>query len=156
MKVVIAIVLAAMLLAACDDARVYEENKDFEKRAWLVNDTARFDFEIPVGTNLYNIQCNLRNSVDYKWQRIFINFVLSDSAGHVLSSKLVSNYLFEPKTGKPFGRSGLGDLYDHRFPLLSAYALKPGKYSVSLQQLMRADTLQGILAAGIRVERAEQ
>jgi gliding motility-associated lipoprotein GldH len=156
MRLVIAIALSCLLLSACDDARVYEKNKDFDKRLWLVNDTARFDFEVTEGDELYNIHCNLRNSVDYKWQRIFINFVLSDSAGHTLSSKLVSNYLFEPKTGKPFGRSGLGDLYDHRFPLLSAYALKPGKYSVTLQQLMRADTLQGILAAGIRVERAEQ
>ena len=156
MRIVAGILAFAAILSACDSNRVYEKNKDFNKRVWLVNDTAHFIFEIPSEGNLYNIQCNLRNSVDYKWQRIFINFVLSDSSGHTLSSKLVSTYLFEPKTGKPYGRSGLGDIYDHRFPLLSAYALKPGRYSVTLQQLMRTDTLQGILAAGVRVERNEQ
>src|SRR5690349_7909438 len=156
MRFVIGILLACVILSACDDTRVYEKNKDFDKRTWLVNDTARFDFEIPEGSNMYNIHCNLRNSIDYQWQRIFINFVLSDSSGQVLSSKLVSNYLFEPKTGKPLGTSGLGDIYDQRFPLLNAYALKPGKYTVSLQQLMRTDTLKGILAVGVRVELNEK
>jgi gliding motility-associated lipoprotein GldH len=156
MRLVAGILVFAAFLSACDSNRVYEKNKDFDNRAWLVNDTAHFLFEITEEGNLYNIQCNLRNSIDYKWQRIFVNFVLSDSAGQTLSSKLVSNYLFEPKTGKPYGRSGLGDIYDHRFPLLNAYALKPGKYSVTLQQLMRTDTLQGVLAAGVRVERNEE
>ena len=156
MRTFAGILLCVVLFAACDDTRVYENNKDFEKRAWAVNDTARFDFDVPEASGLYNIHCNLRNSVDYKWQRIFINFFLFDSTGQVLASKLVSNYLFEPRTGKPYGRSGLGDIYDHRFPLLTSYALKPGKYSVTLQQLMRTDTLGGILAAGVRVERSEQ
>lgn len=156
MRAALGILALASLLLACDDTRVYEKNKDFAKRAWAVNDTALFNFEIPEQGGQYNILCNLRNSIDYKWQRIFVNFELSDSTGQVLSSKLVSNYLFEPKTGKPFGRSGLGDIYDHRFPLLNAYTLKPGRYSVTLQQLMRTDTLQGILAAGIRVERNVQ
>ena len=156
MRINFGILVLVSLLSACDTSRIYERNKDFDKRAGLASDTARFTFEIVEGNSLYNIQCNLRNSIDYKWQRIFVNFELSDSTGHVLSSKLVSTYLFEPKTGKPYGRSGLGDIYDHRFPLLNAYALKPGSYAVTLQQLMRTDTLQGILAAGVRVERNEQ
>src|SRR6185295_3830670 len=128
MRITVGILALASLLLACDDTRVYEKNKDFEKRVWLATDTALFKFEVANEASQYNIFCSLRNSVDYKWQRIFVNFVLSDSTGQVLSSKLVSNYLFEPKTGKPFGKSGLGDIYDHRFPLLSAYTLKPGKY----------------------------
>ena len=156
MRTFFGMVALASLLSSCDTSRVYEKNKDFERRAWLVGDTARFLFEIPEGNVQYNIHCNIRNSIDYKWQRIFVNFELADSSGHVLSSKLVSTYLFEPKTGKPYGRSGLGDIYDHRFPLLNAYALKPGRYAITLQQLMRTDTLGGILAAGVRVERNEQ
>jgi len=67
--------------------------------------------------------------------------------------KLISEYLFDLKTGQPFGASGLGDVYDHRFPFLENYELKPGLYNLKLQQFMREDTLHGILAAGIRVER---
>jgi gliding motility-associated lipoprotein GldH len=149
-------ILTLVVFSSCDNRRVFEENHDFARRMWLATDTARFQFEVPVATaNLYNVQFSVRNTRDYKWSNIFVNFVLADSTGQVLSSKLVSNDLFDQKTGKPFGRSGLGDIYDHRFPLLNTYSLKPGKYSVTLQQFMRVDTLYGILAAGVRVERTE-
>lgn len=156
MRLATCFLILTVLLSSCDSRRIYEQNRDFGKRMWLATDTARFEFEIPpAGNSQYNVHFSVRNTRDYKWSNIFVNFVLADSAGQVLSSKLVSNYLFEQKTGKPFGRSGLGDIYDHRFPLLNAYGLKPGKYSVTLQQFMRVDTLHGILAAGVRVERSE-
>ena len=144
-----------LLLSGCNSGRIFEDNRDFERRWWLASDTARFEFEIPAGNYQYNIQYNLRNTIAYPNSRICVNYGLSDSTGQVLSSKLVSNYLFDLKTGAPFGSSGLGDIYDHRFPLLTAYGLKSGKYSVTLQQFMRVDTLTGVLAAGVRVERSE-
>ena len=154
MRLVLASIACALVLLSCDDTRRYADNKDFQKRYWLANDTAKFEFEIQ-GQALYNVHYDLRNTLDYPYSRIFVNFVLSDSTGQVLSSKLVSNYLFDLKTGKPFGRSGLGDLYDHRFPLLNAYGLRQGKYTITLQQFMRVDTLTGVLAAGVRVELSE-
>ena len=155
MRLVLASVVCALVLLSCDNNRRYAENNDFQKRYWLANDTAKFEFEIHGASALYNVYYDLRNTLDYPYSRIFVNFVLSDSTGQVLSSKLVSNYLFDLKTGKPFGRSGLGDIYDHRFPLLNAYGLKEGKYTVTLQQFMRVDTLAGVLAAGVRVELSE-
>jgi hypothetical protein len=48
----------------------------------------------------------------------------------------------------------LGDIYDHRFLLLQNYEFKfPGKYKVKLDQMMRQDTLMGVLAAGIIIEK---
>ena len=67
----------------------------------------------------------------------------------------MGEYLFDAKTGKPSGKSGIGDLYDHRFLLLQNYQFpKPGKYKIVLEQFMRMDTLPGIVAIGIRVEKA--
>lgn len=152
MRILCCLILVLLGLASCDSRRVYEQNKDFEKRAWIADDTAKFDFVVPATGELYNIHLNLRNTLEYPYSRIFVNFIMSDSTGQVLSSKLVSNYLFDSKTGAPFGDSGIGDIYDHRFPLLNAYGLKAGKYAVTLQQFMRVDTLNGVLAAGIRVE----
>jgi len=156
MRLAFCFFMLSLLLSSCDSRRIYEENRDFDKRMWLAADTAEFQFQVPDAVdNLYNVQFSVRNTRDYKWSNIFVNFVLADSAGQVLSSKLVSNYLFEQKTGKPLGGSGVGDIYDHQFPLLNAYGLKPGKYSVTLQQFMRVDTLDGILAVGVRVEKSD-
>jgi gliding motility-associated lipoprotein GldH len=149
--------LLVMLLAAitgCSDSRVFEDNKDFNKKAWAISDTVSFEFEI-ADAGAYNVKCDIRNTLDYPYSRIFVNYTLEDSTHKVLMTKLVSEYLFDVKTGEPNGNSGIGDIYDHRFALESR-KFASGKYFVKLQQFMRTDTLAGILAAGVRIEKIKQ
>ena len=141
-------------LFSCDENRVYDTNQDLEGRQWLVTDKPVFEFSISDPTVNYSIYCNIRNAVSYPYSRLFVNYELMDSAGNGLQKSLVSAFLFDQKTGKPFGESGLGDLYDQRIPLIENYTFKnPGKYKVRLEQYMRTDTLQGIVAIGVRVEK---
>jgi gliding motility-associated lipoprotein GldH len=153
MRFAVVLIVGAALLSGCDTSRVFEDNKDFTKRAWAVSDTVVFEFNITDPAARYNVLYNVRNSLDYPYSRIFVNYTLEDSTHRVLASKLAGNYLFDAKTGEPQGNSGLGDIYDHRFPLLENRELTAGKYVVRLQQYMRTDTLHGVLAAGIRVEK---
>lgn len=155
MRFAVVLILFAALLSGCDTGRVFEDNKDFTKRAWTSSDTVAFEFSITDPSAQYNLSCNIRNSLDYPYSRIFVTYALEDSTHRVLATKLVGNYLFDVKTGEPKGNSGLGDIYDHRFSLLEKRELAAGKYFVRLQQYMRTDTLQGVLAAGIRVEKVQ-
>ena len=151
------LVLPAILLTACDARRVYEYNQDFKNRSWNVTDTASFEFIIRDPGQKYNLYYNVRNSLDYPYARLFVQYSLQDSVGSELHKKLVSAFLFDQKSGKPQGSSGLGDVYDHQFPLLRDYEFKvPGKYMMKMEQFMRMDTLPGILAVGLRVEAAEE
>jgi gliding motility-associated lipoprotein GldH len=141
-----------ILLSSCDDSRVYEKNYDFDKREWLVNDKPSFEFSVD-NTQPYNLYCNLRNSVTYPYSRIFVNYTLKDSAGLELKKEMIKTLLFDEKTGEPIGRSGLGDIYDQQVLLLKGFNFKqPGTYTVQFEQFMRTDTLQGVLAVGLRVE----
>jgi len=155
MRLFVVFMIIAVALGSCDTNRVFEENKDFEKRAWTVGDSVHFEFQISDAEAAYNLSCNIRNTMDYPYSRIFVNYTLEDSTHRVLATKLVSTYLFDGKTGEPKGNSGLGDIYDHRFVLLENRKFAAGKYFVSLQQYMRTDTLDGVLAAGVRVEKVE-
>ena len=140
-------------LFSCDSNRIYEDNLEFKDHAWKVTEEARFSFTIPDTARRYNLYYNVRNTLDYPYARIFITYHLYDSTGSELSRKLVFHDLFDQKTGRPLGDSGLGDLYDHRFPLLEHRRFSyRGKYSVKLDQFMRQDTLQGVVAVGVRVE----
>lgn len=144
-------------LTACSDNRVFEDNTEFDDRTWKVTDEPRYTFTITDTALKYNLYYNVRNSLEYPYARIFVTYHLYDSTGRELSKKLLYNDLFDQKTGKPFGDSGLGDLYDHQFPILNNYSFPhPGKYSMKLDQFMRQDTLQGVLAVGVRVERVSQ
>ncbi|MCW5911937.1 MAG: gliding motility lipoprotein GldH [Cyclobacteriaceae bacterium] len=146
----------AILLCGCDSSRVYEDYTEFKERAWKIQEPVTFEFEITNTQQQYNLYYEVRNSLDYPWQRIFVQYQLADSAGSTLAKKLVSNYLFE-KSGKPLGRSGLGDVYDHQFMILQNYNFaQPGKYKFTLQQENRQDTLAGVLAVGLRVEVASE
>lgn len=145
-----------LLLAGCDSNRVFEDYKEFNNRTWNINDRVDFDFEIKDTSKKYNLYFNVRNSLEYPYARIFVNYSLKDSARNELTSALASNYLFDQKTGQPFGRSGLGDVFDNQFLLLRGHTFAaPGVYQVSLEQFNRQDTLRGVLAVGIRVEAEE-
>jgi gliding motility-associated lipoprotein GldH len=68
---------------------------------------------------------------------------------------MINSFLFDEKTGKPNGNSGLGDIYDQQFLLLKDYAFtQPGDYTIQFEQFMRTDSLQGVLAIGVRVEKS--
>lgn len=148
------LILVIVTLVSCSESRVFEDYKDFTTKSWLVNDTVSFEFQITDPAVPYRLNANVRNTLDYPYSRIFINYTLEDSTHKVLTSKLVSSYLFDGKTGEPNGDSGIGDIYDYSFNLENR-KFAPGKYYIKLQQFMRTDTLKGVLAAGARVEKIE-
>ena len=147
--------MVVLLAVSCDEERVYENNFDFDTRYWPVNEKPGFEFEITDTIQTYNLYCNVRNSLDYPYARIFITYSLSDSSGSILAQDMVQQMLFNDKTGEPLGESGLGDIYHHRIPVTMHHQFPyRGKYKVSFEQFMRTDTLSGVLAVGLRVEKA--
>jgi gliding motility-associated lipoprotein GldH len=146
----------AVLLSSCDSNRVYEDNIEFKARTWKIAEPAQLEFDITDTTKRYNLYMNVRNSLDYPYSRLFVNYSLMNEAGEELSKNMISEYLFNQKSGEPNGDSGIGDIYDHQFIFLQKQAFaKSGKYKVKFEQFMRQDTLQGILAVGLRVEKVE-
>lgn len=155
MRLLSALCISAIFLTGCDNTRVYEQITDFEARQWVTTDKPEFEFVVDNIGIRYNLYADVRNSVSYPYSRFFFTYNLQDSSGVDLQKQLLTEHLFDAKTGKPFGKSGIGDLYDHRFLLLKDYEFKnKGKYKVTFEQFMRMDTLPGILAVGLRVERA--
>ncbi|MBS1557574.1 MAG: gliding motility lipoprotein GldH [Bacteroidetes bacterium] len=141
------------LLIACDSQRLFEKNTEFKERIWKISEPAEFEFQISDTVKKYNLLLNVRNSLDYPYARLFFNYELTSPDHQLLSKNLVAEFLFDQKTGQPFGTSGLGDVYDHRFPLLKNYVFKkPGAYHLRVEQFMRVDSLPGIVAVGLRVE----
>lgn len=155
MRIAPTVLAVLMLVFSCDSERVYEKNFDFESRFWEITEQPLFEFEINDAVSRYNLYGNLRNSASYPYSRLFVNAYLQDSSGSLLQKKLTTVYLFDQKTGKPLGESGIGDIYDHRIKLMENYQFPyAGKFSMKLEQYMRLDSLEGILAVGLRVEKA--
>jgi gliding motility-associated lipoprotein GldH len=155
MRICFPVLILAIFFVACDESRVYEQNHDFEDRLWPAAEKPEFEFEVKDTLVNYNLYCDIRNSIAFPYTRLFVHYYLEDSTGALLQKKLTSTYLFDQNSGKPLGTSGLGDIYDHRTPILNNYHFPySGKYRIRFEQYMRIDTIPGILATGLRVEKA--
>jgi len=149
-------ILFILILFGCDSSRLFEKNTDFTGSHWLQYEKPSFEFRIHDTGKRYNLYCTIRNESTYPFARLFFNYSLKDSTGTVLASDLKSIFLFDAKTGKPFGTSGIGDVFDQREPILMNHEFKfTGRYTVEFEQYMRLDTLQGVSAVGLRVEQVQ-
>ncbi len=152
-RLVLFLVGLVFMLSSCDSNRVYEDNIEFKDRTWKTTTPAELEFEVSDTAQSYNLYLDVRNSLDYPYARLFVNYQLVDPNGTVVKKEMLTENLFDIKTGEPNGRSGLGDVYDHQFDFLTNYSFeKTGKHKIRFEQFMRQDTLQGILAVGLRVE----
>ena len=151
---IISFLIIVLAFAACDGNRLYESNVDLKNKSWLADSTQSFKFVITDTITQYNVYYNIRNTLDYPYARIFVAWHLQDSTGTSYQEKLQYNYLFDEKTGRPLGKSGIGDIYFHRFELLSNYRFgKPGVYNIKLAQFNRTQNLGGLVTVGLRVEK---
>ncbi|AYA39005.1 gliding motility lipoprotein GldH [Hymenobacter oligotrophus] len=149
--------LGALLLlatAACDGNRVYETNEDLPDYAWSVQQKPAFQFEIQDTTQRYNVYFNVRNASMYGYYNLYVKHTLTGPNGPVGKPLLHQMILMDPKTGEPHG-NGTGDIFDHQFLALPRQRFaRPGTYRLVLEQYMRQDVLPGIMAVGVRVEKA--
>lgn len=144
----------AMLATSCDTNRVFEENQDIANNQWPVKLAPAFEFEITDTTQQYNVYFNVRNALHYPFYNLYLRHALYGPDGKQISTKLHEMYLMDPKTGEPRGK-GAGDIFDHQFKALKNTRFpKAGKYRLTVKQYMRQDPLPGVMAVGIRVEKA--
>lgn len=121
---------------------------------WLSQQPLVFNTKV-ADTAAFDLYLHLRNRSDYPWTRFFATWVVRDSAGHQIDSLLTESVLFDPVTGEPKGRSGIGDIYEHDILVRKAMRFPySGSFLVTIGQMMRTDSLTGIVSAGLRLELA--
>jgi gliding motility-associated lipoprotein GldH len=144
-------------LSSCDESRIYEDNIDIKDLNWEKEKSLEFDFIIEEPDQLYNLYYNIRYTNTYPYYNLFTRYFIYDSSGKEIKSIPLPDdmYLFDPKTGEPYG-SGIGDIYDHRISFLKDYKFPySGKYKARIFQYMRKDSLPGIVSFGLRIEKAQ-
>jgi gliding motility-associated lipoprotein GldH len=145
--------LFLIVISACDSNRLFEENKDLPKEGWYYKNKLVFDINVSDTNSLYNLFVNLRVASDYPYANIFVN-MHSESPSKLYATDEEQIRLAD-ESGQWLGK-GLGDLYDYQIPVKDGFKFHElGIYRFELQHNMRVDTLQNIMAAGIRLEKAE-
>jgi gliding motility-associated lipoprotein GldH len=147
----IILVIFSCFLLSCGEEAIYQENVEFENAKWAMNNNVKFEFTIDDIDRNYNLVYMLRNSLDYRYYNLYMQYTLRDSVGEIVDQNLQEVILMNKKTGEPYGR-GFSNIYDHQFVSLRDYKFEhSGKYHFIIDQYMRLDTLPEIYSIGLKI-----
>jgi len=119
-----------IMFSSCDNTAVFEEYKSFENQEWNTDSLVNFDYSITDTISTYKIILNLRHSVDYEYQNLFL-FVNYEASRDTIE------LLLADKSGKWLG-SGVGDIRELTLTLVDdkIYPKQESK-TLTIEQAMR-------------------
>lgn len=153
-SIVTAIITAFIVLVSCTPSTgVYERMAFFPDHEWSSTQKKSFSFDVTDTLASYRLYVVLRHADAYNWRNIWldIEFKGPDSTYRVKREFFLSD-------NKKWYGTVVDDIVDQRIPFTRNNAptsLRKGRYTITLQQVMREDPLQHVLNAGIRVEKVE-
>ncbi len=149
----IGFVITLISFSSCDDARLYDENRDIKDGLWDIDHKLVFDFEVPDTLTKYNFYFNIRNTDDYPYSNIYV-FLKTTFPNGKIGTDTVEFPLADDE-GRWHGK-GQGDVHDCRLVFRQGVRFPlAGKYHMEVEQAMRMKQLPGVINAGIRIERAD-
>lgn len=135
---------------SCDSPVVFEKYKNFEDEKWNTDSVINFDYIINDTISKYKFELNLRHSVDYEYQNLFL-FITFESTRDTIE------LLLADKRGRWFG-NGIGDMREVKTLLKEGQSFfTKGSKSIQIEQAMRYGPKQKITnlnfidAVGIRI-----
>lgn len=149
------LVIRFYLLVSCVSCKqddLFERLEPVPGGQWKSSFVPSFTFIISDTTAAYNVYVTVRHTNDYAYNNIWLQSSLQLPADTLLTQKL------DLKLAGSEGWLGTGmdDIYETRVKVTPQPQSFPrsGPVTFTLKQIMRQDTLPGILQIGMRVEKA--
>jgi gliding motility-associated lipoprotein GldH len=147
----IVLIVSSLLVYACTNPAVITESKIDMPNYWAQKTQMDFPFEITDVNASYQLFYNIRYNSDYPYYNLWVNRIILDEKGNMISKKLQGMDLFHAASGEPYG-AGFGNQFDYKILSDSVQKFtKPGMYTLRIEQSMRIDTLNGISSVGVEV-----
>ena len=135
---------------------VFEKNVAIPGQQWESSFRPVIDFTIqPEDTSSrYNVYLVLRHTDAYNFNNIWIKATVLQPGDTTVHSERYD--LLLATNDKGWLGSGMDDIYEHRVQIQQQTRFaRPGKYSITLEQIMREDPLKHILNVGVRIEKVK-
>jgi len=122
------LLILAISLISCDNT-VCENYYTFENESWNSDSLKSFEFEIMDTLATYSLSLNVRHSIDYEYQNLFV--FVSGEVNDTIELMLAD------KNGKWKG-TGISDVREFTHALKKDRTFsKKGKHSINIEQAMR-------------------
>jgi gliding motility-associated lipoprotein GldH len=145
------VVLMFVMLIACDQKRVFEDNMPVDEAGW--KEVSPVDFEVNIEDTLstYRFFLNVRHAEAYPYSNLYV-FMHTKIPGGQMARDTIE-LMLQDLEGNWTG-SGLGDIYDHQILFRKGLRFpRKGLYHFSVIQAMRAPQLPFIMEIGLRIEK---
>lgn len=154
---IVSTLFPALLLAGCADNVVFQEDAQTPNGDWERGWNPTFAFDVKDTMTTHDVYLDLRHTGDYPFSNLYAFVTLTSPDGRK-TVDTVECTLADP-TGRWYGK-GQGFISSDRFQAHVLYKLhnrfpRSGRYSLTLEQAMRVEKLQGIIDVGVSVERSK-
>lgn len=152
-KVLLALIfISGFVLFSCTDPAIVTEAKiDAPDNYWTQKTQMDFPLEVTDPKATYRLFYQIRYNNDYPYYNLWVNRIILDEKGNMISKKLQGMDLFHASSGEPYG-AGFGNYFDYKIMSDSLQKFpKAGKYTIRIEQNMRMDTLNGISSVGVEL-----
>lgn len=146
--------LLIISVTSCNKKGVLEDYRTLKHAEWPQDTVLIFEINIPDPKKVYDLSFTVRNEGRYAYSNLWVFVGITPPSGKELTDTV------ELTLAKPSGEwlgSGLGDLYDRKYPYKKTiFFPEIGKYTISVKQGMRTPkgVLTGIHDFGISLEKA--
>ncbi len=135
------------LFFSCNRNVFYEKIDSIPNETWHIDSTLNYSFTITDSLQFYDLYVNVRNTIDYPYQKFYI-FLTTEFPSGVTSIDTLGCVLSDP-FGEWTGK-GSGNFKDNQFLLRQKVRFQQkGEYHFRVQQAMRDDMIPGIANFGI-------
>ncbi len=142
-----------VLLTSCDSRNfIFNESQSIEAGAWKYADTKDYAFDIADTSKVYNIYLSLNHAEDYAYQNLYLKIHTLFPSGKKMEQQV--SFELADKYGKWYG--DCGSQCELEVDLQKgAYFNEVGKHTITLEQFMRKDPIDGINKLSVMVEETE-
>jgi gliding motility-associated lipoprotein GldH len=145
------IFLLLLFCISCNTQTIYDETLTIPEEEWQSTMPAYFDVEVDDTLTYNTLYFKIFNTVNYKYKNIYFFVTVFFPAGQVardtVNCDLANSY------GEWYGK-GMGKTKSLQFPYRKNFLFPyTGTYKFYIEQAMRDDTLKGIKAIGLKIEK---
>ena len=150
-KAVILLPLICLLLASCDEAKIYEKHLDNDRITWNRFDVKTFKVDIEDISSSYDFYIAIRHITAFPLDHIDIEFNIYAPSGEV---RMLEQTIKLKDDKDNWLGEGMGDLWDVTRLIREDFRFsEPGTCTVEISSAMPQADLPGILQVGLIVRR---
>jgi gliding motility-associated lipoprotein GldH len=144
--------ISVLAINACEPGYFFEAEKNIPNGQWTYRDTLDFKFSVADTTVLYNLYLDFTHADSFPNQNLYVRLHTRFPDGRRLSKPI--SFDFFDAEGNPAGKCSGHACRAHIAIQQNAFFNQAGEYLLTLEQFTRRDSLAGLRAVGLAIEKS--